>query len=166
MTLMETAQLLGNFGEFLGAIAVFATLIYLATQVRNSNRFEAAKHTDVHMDRIRERFLLIAQNQDLARIERIATTGGDLDEDQAWRWRSLAIHHILCMRDAWLRAGLLGDVPGLREPTIYLDMLAEMIFRNPGMRKVWEVESPRAAGVTWSHDFIDYVNQKLSEKSV
>jgi hypothetical protein len=166
MTLMETTQLLGNLGEFLGAIAVFVTLIYLATQVRNSNRFEAAKHTDVHMDRIRERFLLIAENQDLARIERIATTGGDLDEDQAWRWRSLAFHNLLCMRDAWLRAGILGDVPGLHEPTIYLDMLAEMIFRNPGMRTVWEVESPRAAGVTWSDDFIDYVNQKLSEKSV
>ena len=35
MTLMETAQLLGNFGEFLGAIAVVATLAYLAVQVRH-----------------------------------------------------------------------------------------------------------------------------------
>ena len=30
------AQLLGNYGEFIGAIAVFGTLIYLATQVRLS----------------------------------------------------------------------------------------------------------------------------------
>ncbi len=36
MTLMETSQLLGNLGEFVGAIAVVATLLYLATQVRNS----------------------------------------------------------------------------------------------------------------------------------
>ena len=36
MDLMSTAQLLGNLGEFVGAIAVVATLIYLALQVRQS----------------------------------------------------------------------------------------------------------------------------------
>ena len=36
MTLMDTAQLLGNFGEFAGAIAVVVTLLYLAAQVRQS----------------------------------------------------------------------------------------------------------------------------------
>jgi hypothetical protein len=30
------AQLLGNYGEFLGAIAVFATLVYLAIQIRQN----------------------------------------------------------------------------------------------------------------------------------
>jgi hypothetical protein len=30
------AQLLGNYGEFIGAIAVVVTLFYLATQVRHS----------------------------------------------------------------------------------------------------------------------------------
>ena len=38
MTLMQTAQLLGNFGEFVGAIAVVITLVYLAIQVRHSRR--------------------------------------------------------------------------------------------------------------------------------
>lgn len=36
MTLMDTAQLLGNLGEFVGALAVVATLFYLAVQVRHS----------------------------------------------------------------------------------------------------------------------------------
>lgn len=36
MTLIETAQLLGNVGEFLGAIAVLVTLGYLALQIRNA----------------------------------------------------------------------------------------------------------------------------------
>ena len=31
------AQLLGNYGEFAGAIAVVITLIYLASQIRQSN---------------------------------------------------------------------------------------------------------------------------------
>ena len=36
MTLSEIAQLLGNFGEFFGAIAVVGTLVYLARQVRQN----------------------------------------------------------------------------------------------------------------------------------
>ena len=31
------AQLLGNYGEFVGSIAVLATLIYLAFQIRQNN---------------------------------------------------------------------------------------------------------------------------------
>lgn len=36
MTFVELSQLLGNLGEFVGSIAVIATLIYLAVQVRYS----------------------------------------------------------------------------------------------------------------------------------
>ena len=36
MDLQATAQLMGNFGEFVGAIAVVATLGYLAVQIRHS----------------------------------------------------------------------------------------------------------------------------------
>ncbi len=38
MTLMETSQLLGNFGEFIDAIAVVLTLAYLALQLRQNTR--------------------------------------------------------------------------------------------------------------------------------
>ena len=36
MSLLEASQLLGNFGEFFGAIAVVVTLAFLAIQVRHS----------------------------------------------------------------------------------------------------------------------------------
>jgi hypothetical protein len=41
MQLMDVAQLLGNIGDFLGAIAVVATLAYLAKQIHSST--EATK---------------------------------------------------------------------------------------------------------------------------
>jgi uncharacterized MnhB-related membrane protein len=42
MSLMDIAQLLGNLGEFVGAIVILATLIYLAMQVRqNTNALHA-----------------------------------------------------------------------------------------------------------------------------
>lgn len=48
MDLVSVAQLLGNFGEFLGAVAVVATLVYVAIQIRQNsvqlrnNSFEMA----------------------------------------------------------------------------------------------------------------------------
>ncbi len=35
--MMETIQMLGSLGEFVGAIAVVATLIYISIQVRHSS---------------------------------------------------------------------------------------------------------------------------------
>ena len=37
MTLIETAQLMGNFGEFLAAMAVVISLVYLARQIHSSS---------------------------------------------------------------------------------------------------------------------------------
>ena len=36
MDFVDTTQVLGNLGEFFGAIAVFATLVYLAVQIRQN----------------------------------------------------------------------------------------------------------------------------------
>ena len=38
MSFIELSAILGNLGEFLGAVAVFATLIYLAVQVKSTRR--------------------------------------------------------------------------------------------------------------------------------
>ena len=68
MDLMSTAQLLGNFGEFFGAIAVVATLGYLAVQIRNNTRanqvVRVAKAQD-DLNRIHEQ---IASNEALAEL--------------------------------------------------------------------------------------------------
>jgi len=54
------AQLLGNYGEFFGAIAVVGTLGYLATQVRQSNqfsRFGAARDIFSKFDLLNDRLV-------------------------------------------------------------------------------------------------------------
>ena len=38
MSTLELSQLLGNYGEFVGAIAVVVTLVYLAAQIRQNTR--------------------------------------------------------------------------------------------------------------------------------
>ena len=51
MTVIELSQILGNFGEFFGAIAVVGTLIFLAIQVRQSK--EATEANTRSMDESR-----------------------------------------------------------------------------------------------------------------
>lgn len=46
MSVLELSQLLGNYGELIGAIAVLITLIYLAKQIRHST--EVSKVTSYH----------------------------------------------------------------------------------------------------------------------
>jgi hypothetical protein len=68
MTLMEIAQLLGNFGEFFGAIAVVFSLVFVAMSVRqNTHALELNTLHDVK-DAIREVNLIWAENGDLAEI--------------------------------------------------------------------------------------------------
>ena len=43
MSFMDTAQVLGNLGEFVGAIVIVATLIYLAMQIRQNSEQLAAQ---------------------------------------------------------------------------------------------------------------------------
>jgi hypothetical protein len=53
MDFMAVAQLLGNLGEFFGAIAVVATLVYLAIQIRQQNREWRAYSTHLVLDALR-----------------------------------------------------------------------------------------------------------------
>ena len=48
MTLMESAEELGNLGEFVGAVAVVVTLVYLTIQVRQNTqaiRFQSGRES-------------------------------------------------------------------------------------------------------------------------
>ena len=68
MTLMETAQLLGNFGEFVGAFAVVGTLVYLAVQVGHSRKS------------LDENTLALEENRKLTRAEMLFQLSQRFDE--------------------------------------------------------------------------------------
>lgn len=152
---------LGAIGEFVGSIGVVATLAYLAIQVRMSNRFEAANHHDIHMDRIRANLRSLAENEGMARVWRIGFEGGDLDEDETTRWEAMAQLRILVQRDGWARGRILGPMPGLPEPTVYLDILANSLSESERFRSFWNAHEMR--GVAWGREFVDYVDRRLGE---
>jgi hypothetical protein len=86
------AQLLGNYGEFIGAIAVVATLIYLAIQIRRNTQAMRATTTQALADSINSSNLLIAGDARLARLYRIGKfeEWDSLNEDEQFCWSYLA----------------------------------------------------------------------------
>jgi hypothetical protein len=127
---------IGAGGEILGAIAVLATLIYLASQIKQANRFESAKHLDVHMDRVREFTMEIGRDPETSRIWHAGLAGEDLTRDENRQFNSFATVRILIQRDAWLRASILEDV--VEDSEIYLQILAGLVAMHPGLKRVWE----------------------------
>lgn len=152
---------IGAMGEVIGALAVVATILYLAIQLRMSNKFEAAKHQDVHMDRIRQRYLVVAQDGDLMRIVTAAARGEELDRTEAARAASFAAHRILVQRDAWARARILGKMRGLPEPNLYLDILIDEMKRDQCLLNRWKKDAPRS--VAWESEFKEYIDRGLAE---
>ena len=107
-----------------------------------SNKFEAANHHDIHMDRIRERLMAIAQDGDLARIVGMSARGEALEGIELARSQAFASHRIIVQLNAWQRATVLGKMPGLPEPDLYLDILVQEMKNDHGLLSEWRRISP------------------------
>ena len=83
-------QDLGNIGEFIGAVGVVASLIYLALQIRqNTKTVRRTAHISA-VDAFNNFNSLIAQNPEVARIGRIGMLDpGKLNEDERVRFERL-----------------------------------------------------------------------------
>ncbi len=131
MDLISTAQLLGNFGEFVGAIAVVGTLFYLAVQVRNGKEateantrslqlhsYTAWESTNLHLN-------MTMSNP--AQSEIIAIGSSDTADLTDETWLSFALMYI----------GLFQ----IAQSTDYL-------YRSGALdRELWEAEMIRIAGI-------------------
>jgi len=71
MDLMSLAQLLGNFGEFLGLFAVVATLAYLAIQTRSAKEVALAQAQREFVVGLNSVWSRLEQDRELLRLVRI-----------------------------------------------------------------------------------------------
>jgi len=60
MDLMSTAQLLGNFGEFFGALLLVGSLAYVGVQVRQNTAVSRAQIYQARADAMQEMFTFLA----------------------------------------------------------------------------------------------------------
>ncbi len=116
---MEIIQMLGNLGEFVGAIAVVATLVYLAIQVRHSKeameantksldegrKLALAQTYQARSDNLQQMGMFLAGSQELSEIaEKIKPEDASVDEYRTAyqsltpveqrRWRTFQLAHV------------------------------------------------------------------------
>ena len=85
-----TWDAIGAVGEIVGALAVFATLVYLAKQIRVQNRATEMEHFENLMDGFNQFNALIAADKELYRIYMTGLNHPErLDDDDAGRFTAL-----------------------------------------------------------------------------
>ena len=138
------AQLLGNYGEFVGAIAVVATLAYLAVQVRQSNRIETAESirstTNAYINTI------LQVNSPLFRRAMVDFEGLSGDDQ-------MTIHNYLIAMFLIAQTEVTLSERGLGELSDYPPLLASMT-RAPGIQQWWAKVGP-----TFSPGFHTYIDE-------
>lgn len=97
MGLVEWSAVLGNAGEFFGAIAVFATLFYLARQIRHSSAAQDRANQLAQSESVTssnalfiETWAQLASDRELAEIYQKAFSGQALDEIDTVRYVAFA----------------------------------------------------------------------------
>ncbi len=138
---METIQMLGSLGEFVGAFAVVATLIYLTIQVRHSRdameensrlaRGAVLATTFAHLSQFRSH---IIDNADVARIWHEGCAGGELNQDDRTRFDSLGEELVFGLNSVWGQALAAGNEDLVEAMPL---LLARRVHANPGVRGYW-----------------------------
>ena len=98
---------LGNVGEFVGAIAVFVSLIYLALQIRqNTKSLKESASRSLH-DAFYRLSLFVAEHPEVAEIAiRGAQDRSQLDAVERLRFENLMDTVFIMYQDVYLQADL------------------------------------------------------------
>ena len=129
--MIKIIEVLGNLGEFIGAIGVVVTLVYLSIQVRHSRTSIEASNTATRennrltraavMDRYNEvvsrwRGRLV-ENEEVAAIWNAALNGEPIEGVDAVRFEHLWVDWINTYRSNFRRADAVGD-EGLKRQAV------------------------------------------------
>ena len=142
MSTLEFSQLLGNYGEFVGAIAIVVTLMFLAVQVRHSwkameenSRLVRAAVFETTFTRFSLFRRHIIDSADVARIWREGCADHDLNEDDHTRFEHLGEEFIYGLNASFSQAIAAGNELLSR---VLPPVLAASVCNDPGMRTMWE----------------------------
>ena len=140
-----TFEQLGGLGEFIGALAVLSSLIYVAREIRENSRATRLAAMQSSMLAAQNVMALQVQDRDLARVIRVGMTDPDeLTEDEfqqfrIWLFLVLRVHEDMFVQH---KAGVIDDDTWLARA----DSL-RTVFATPGGRRIW------AAATAYRADF-------------
>ena len=165
MSVME----LGAIGEFVGAIAVVATLIFLSFQVRhswkameeNTQLARAASHEQTFAHFSQQRGWII-NSPEVARIWHEGGAGRELDEIDQLRFDQLGQEFIFGLASSFRHAVASENMRLVRELPF---VVADRVHNEPGMRRIWdgvrEIDARIARRFGAKPDFADAVDGEL-----
>jgi len=143
-----TIQDYGSIGEIVGAIATIATLLYLATQIRQNGKLVAASVADATRDANNEVPRVLATNDEAARIWTVGLeTLSELTPEETHRFNSL----LYLAFSGWHQQFRQGN--SLEEETSYL-------LARPGVKEWWAEGS-----ITFPNDFRARIAQLMLQQS-
>ena len=148
-----TLQDLGNIGEFVGAIAVIATLIYLTVQIRQNSRSISTSAYNEVLGQTFDLNLRLAQDSEFSSFLQRGLDG-ELDPKDFPRFSSTMIAVIGIMQRIFiLYRQSVVDARDLETAVVF----ALGILRRPGA-KVWWKQADRFG---FDPRFIDHMNERL-----
>ena len=153
MSTLEISQLLGNYGEFVAAIAIVVTLIYLAVQIRqNTASSHAASRQSVSRSII-DIQIAFSKDAETAMFYQTGIANPDGLGESAWRF-DLMIYAPFELFDAafsqWKR-GVFSDTDWEKMKISIGQMISQ-----PGVQRCWE---DRGLKRLMSPPFQDYVEE-------
>ena len=163
------AQLLGNYGEFVGAIAVVVTLLYLSLQIRQNTRAmdenrkavvaQSAREVDFYAGELHRE---LARDPELRHIvtQSMRVRPEDYSDDDWFAFRTYANALFFAFQAQYLNGAM--QVGADEHVQLYLRVAKGMISRYPAWAQYWEREK---AARTWSQGFVDAVEATAEESA-
>jgi hypothetical protein len=103
MDLITKVQLLGSVGEFVGAIAVVVTLIYLTLQMRQNTRALRLNTVNAVTEELQAMFSLLASDKGLTDIINEAGQGTELTSEGRVRYYTFTSNLLRIYENAYLQ---------------------------------------------------------------
>ncbi len=134
-----TFEELGGLGEFIGALAVLGSLLYVARQIRENSRSTRLAAMQSAMLSAQNVIALPAQDRDLARVIRVGLNSVDeLTEDEFSQFRYWLFLMLRVNEDLFVqhKAGVIDDETFFARADTLRSVLA-----TPGGRRIWTATS-------------------------
>ena len=172
--MVETIHVLGSLGEFVGAIAVVVTLVYLAIQVRHgsvlleannaamdeSARLARAAAMDRYSDAVSQWRGRIIESGELASLWQAAVRGEEMDDVSRLRFDNLAIDWMNTYRANFRRARTVGD-DGLARQAL-MSVVGPLVD-SAALKEAWD--SGRPFNELGAPDFVAAVEEEISART-
>ncbi len=126
---------LGNIGEFVAALGVIASLLFVGLQLRRSSMYADFAQSEARAVATREWQLLLVQNDELAKIWRQGCKNPrDLDSEARFKFGLLFNELFFGWERTFIQANALGDKNSVETVRVFLEEFGQ---HQPGLVDWW-----------------------------